>query len=188
MLDIPFEEKKQALINYIQYGIDCYGMLKQGKTWGPGGGHRPGMLLPLAFTAVMLGDEDMKERVSAHEEIYEDKIVRYSEAADYGRGEVIYGGVSSAKSYWGSLVTKGGNRSIADPYGIIDGSYNMPGSYQYCCTSQPLKGSVLAVYLMPELRPVYNCDKILQYIDRWVASGTWAQPDPCAPPDGIIEG
>jgi hypothetical protein len=56
--------------------------------------------------------------------------------------------------------------------------------YQFCCLSKPWKGAGLAVFLLPELRPVWNNEAFFEYVDRWVSHGTWTQPDPCAPHDG----
>jgi hypothetical protein len=46
------------------------------------------------------------------------------------------------------------------------------------------KGTALALFLMPELRCLWNNEMYLDYVDRWVTAGAVAQPDPCAPSDG----
>ncbi|MEX0887439.1 MAG: hypothetical protein WD009_13470 [Phycisphaeraceae bacterium] len=182
MLDDPIEERMPALIAYVQYGIDLYHMYLDGHRWGSGGGHRPGQKIALVFAAVMLGDEQMIADVTAMADeqfLSEDANVYYSEHADDGRGKVLFGVPGNERQYWTYIEEGRGNRSIRDPYGYIDGG-EAPASYQLCCLSQPWKGQVLAVHLMPELRPVWNNELVIDYIERWVTHGTWALPDPIA--------
>ena len=57
----------------------------------------------------------------------------------------------------------------------------MPGdSYQYCCTSMGWKGAALALKLWPDARATFADDAFVEYAERWVNVGAWAQPDPCA--------
>ena len=65
MLDDSVSEKMPALINFVQTGIDYYGMNNAGVTWNPDGGHMLGRKLPAVFAAVMLDDETMKKQISA---------------------------------------------------------------------------------------------------------------------------
>lgn len=189
MLDDPPEQKRMALINVVQYGIDLYQMLLHGHVWGDGGGHRPGQRLPLVFASVILGDSAMQERVKQSLFFSEERTLQVTSVANGGNGMVLFGGDGSGEeSYWNSIATGGGNRSQPDPYGYIDGGQTLPGPYQSCCLSQPWKGSVLAVHLMPSLRPVWNDEQVITYVDRWVNLGVWAQPDPCAPVDGTCSG
>jgi hypothetical protein len=191
MLDDPVKDKMPALIAYVQYGIDLYRMYLDGHRWPGGGGHRPGQKIVLVFTAVMLNDKDMIAAVTKMTEeqfLSEDTGVYWSQKANSGKGIVLFGVPGSESSYWGYLTGKGGNRSIRDPYGYIDGG-ECPTAYQVCCLSQPWKGQVLAVHLMPELKPVWNDQLMIDYIDRWVTHGTWALPDPIAKKDpGVYTG
>ncbi len=182
MLDDPVQDKMPALIAYVQYGIDLYHMYLDGQRWPSGGGHRPGQKIALVFAAVMLDDRDMIESVTnmtAERFLSEDTGVYWSQKANDGKGMVLFGVPGSEASYWTYLIKKRGNRSIRDPYGYIDGG-ECPSAYQVCCLSQPWKGQVLAVHLMPELKPVWNNQLVIDYIDRWVTHGTWALPDPIA--------
>lgn len=185
MLNDPIEQKKPALIHFLQYGIDIYHMYLLGQRWPDGGGHRPGQKIVLAFTAVMLNDQAMMDSVkamTAKEFLSEDKTVFWSSKANNGQGMVLVGLREREESYWGYLNGQGGNQNIRDPYGYIDGG-NAPGAYQLCCLSQPWKGEALAVHLMPSLKPVFNNQYLLDYVDRWVNFGTWTSPDPCAKTD-----
>ncbi|MBD3244138.1 MAG: hypothetical protein GF331_26335 [Chitinivibrionales bacterium] len=185
MLDDPLEEKMPALIAYVQYGIDLYYMVKIGHVWPAGGGHRPGQKLPISFAAVLLDDEDMKDVVRYADVFHEDHGTFTGE----GSGVSIYGfGGRDEESYWRVLVSgldgsPSGNKSIADPYGYIDGGPRPGQNYQYCCTSQPWKGSVIACYLMPQMKELWLDPGVFEYTERYVNFGLWTQPDPCAPAD-----
>ncbi len=163
-----------------------------GQTWPDGGGHRPGQKLPLSFAAVMLDNEDMKELVRTADYFHEDNTQGYSEKA----GISLYGSNKGydfelwERRYWETLISHVcsdvtvGYKSYSDPYGYIDGGPEPGNYYQFCCTSQPWKGSVLAVTLMSEMKQLWTKPDIFNYVERWVNFGTWSQPDPCAPCDG----
>jgi hypothetical protein len=177
MLNDPPSSKKPLLLGYVQYGIDLYAMVWNGQTWPDGGGHRPGQILPLAFAAVMLDNQQMKATLQGVTFLEEDKYLTYSTRIN----KVLYGRTEGEDSYWQTVMTDNGGRSKADPYGYIDGGPYPGGRYQMCCTSQPFKGEALAFHLMPSMKSVHNVDKLLKYADRWVDFGIWSQKDPCAP-------
>jgi len=183
MLNDPLSEKMPALIAYVQYGIDLYHMVLLGQTWPDGGGHRPGQKLPLTFTAVLFDDQAMQAVIRDATFFHEDVGVYYSDIT----GVVLYGFHDrywSERQYWSVIETGGGFKSHADPYGYIDGGPEPGGGYQFCCVSQPWKGSALALHLMPVMQSVWHNAAFFDYTDRWVNNGTWSQPDPCAPYDG----
>ena len=192
MLNDELTDKMPLLKSYVQYGIDLLYMLPLGFRYDDGGGHRPGQKLPMVFAAVMLDDADMQQRLKESVNLFHERILlTYSHDStlvlfgdDQGLGRSLY-----EENYWKvvqSYIKSGtfaGYKSYSDPYGYIDGG-GYPGSnYQYCCTSQPWKGSVLAVKLMPSLYDVWNDTMTISYVERWVDSGAYAQPDPCAPAD-----
>ncbi len=187
MLDDPIDEKMPGLIAYVQYGIDLYHMMKIGHTWPEGGGHRPGQKIVITFAAVMLDEEEMKTGVLDAEFFHEDKgVIHESNAGDVA----LFGFSNKAdeEKYWQTLVsgldgTPSGYKAYPDPYGYIDGGPEPGTNYQYCCTSQPWKGSALACHLMPELKSLWIHDRFFEYVDRYVNEGLWTQPDPCAPAD-----
>jgi len=183
MLDDPVGEKLPALIPYVQYGIDLYHMVLLGHTWPAGGGHRPGQKLPLTFASVLLDDPAMQTVIREADFFHEDVGNYYSEVA----GKALFGfhnAYWSEEFYWNVLETGGGFKSHADPYGYIDGGAQPGGSYQFCCISQPWKGSALSLHLMPSMKTVWYNQVFFDYVDRWVYQGAWSQPDPCAPYDG----
>ncbi len=184
MLDDSVDDKMDALIAYVQTGIDIHHMAAGGVLWPPGGGHGEGRKLPVTLAAVLLDDEEMKSAASSStREIYgENGGMYFSQAAD----AVLFGQtLNSEESYWTNLVHDTGSRTIVDPYEIIDGGHRPGGSYQFCCTSLPWKSTATALEVMPELIEVWNHQAFFDYVNRWVSFGAWTQPDPCAPPSGV---
>ena len=187
MLDDPPSDKTEALINYVQYGIDLYYIYLEGGTWPTNGGHGEGRKLPIAFAGVLLDRADMQNAVrdSGPEDFGENGGVFYSSEA----GRVLWGQSDSNEDrYWENIATGGGGRCYPDPYGLIDGGQRPGGWYQFCCTSLPWKATATALQLMPSLIDVWNQQDFLDYAERWVSHGTWSQPDPCAPVVGVCEG
>ncbi|NLW33620.1 MAG: hypothetical protein GXY77_19410 [Fibrobacter sp.] len=180
MMDKPLEEKMPALINFLQFGIDKIYTVLLGQTWPVGAGHQPGHRLPLAFTAVMLGIDTMKQILS-DATWFHGSIYFYT-----GRnGVVLWGDESTEWSYWNYIMREEGSRTYRDPYQYIDGGKLTDGSYQFI-TSQSHKGEILAVQLMPILKEYWNVKEfniVEKYVDRWVLHGVWSMPDPYAPFD-----
>ncbi|MDI6402680.1 Ig-like domain-containing protein, partial [Balneolaceae bacterium ANBcel3] len=188
MMNSPIEDRRAAMIPFVQFGIDKVHMMKLGNTWPPGGGHQPGHLLVLAFTAVMLDMEDTKQTL--REATFFHGSTNFVTNVT---GELTLWGVNNAwateESYWNYIMTDSGNRSNKDPYGYIDGGRAPDGSYQLI-TAQSHKGEILATHLMPELKNAWNMEewnRIQNYVDRWVLHGLWTLPDPYAPYNGHME-
>jgi len=178
LLDDPIDEKRQALINYVQVGLDLYHMLKGGQTWPANGGHGLGRKLPIAFAGVLL-DEDMivdAVRDPEFDTFQEDASIYYSPNAE----TVLWGQPGNEDTYWLRICEGEGAKSVRDPYGYIDGGRKPGVSYQFCCNSMTWKATALGLQSMPELRRAWNDESFLEYVDRWVNFGTWAQPDPYA--------
>jgi hypothetical protein len=180
------DERRAVAIALVQYAIDNDAILRLGQAgWHADGGHGLGMKLPIAFGALVLGDEDMATRVrdAQRTDFAESDQVHMSTKGTviWGQDRCKYADATGETEYWvdlgGSPVTK----TCLDPYLLIDGGAEPGGYYQGCCTSQALKGSALVVRLIAPLAPIWNDDWVLAYADRWVTSGAYTQPDYCAP-------
>ena len=188
MLNDSLTSKMPALVAMVQGGIDRYFAVLNGQTWPEGGGYNPGRKLSIAFAAVMLDDTGMKNFVTTTRIFAEDQGVQPTQD-----GHAVFGfnwfTTDVERSYWDFVVNPPSTQiEVKDPYGYIDGGSAVGrdiNAYQQCCLSQPWKGAVLAQHLMPSLRQVWNNPLLIDYVDRYVASGPRAQPDPCAPPDPI---
>lgn len=183
MLNDPYNEKLNALIKILQHGIDkCYAII-YGWNQPLGGGHQPGHLSIPSFTAAILNIAEAKQAINRASGFHEDQYCYISDKT----GMALWGQKASEKSYWDFVMGLGGNRSNADPYSYIDGG-TVAADYQLM-VAQAWKGQILTTLLMPELKEIWNpslWSKQISYVQRWVNQGAVAQPDPCAPFDGII--
>lgn len=186
MLNDSLSAKMPALTNYVQAGIDIYGMHKGGVRWVSDGGHFLGRKLPAVFAAVMLDDATMKAEISnAVYPTYGDDGHAYNTTnqqtinalAAAGYGPALYGKPCDTGEYERQQLQDVGPRDCRDPIAMIDGGEAPGDSYQLCCVSQPLKGSSLAARLLPGGKAVWNYQPLHDYIDRWVGFGAWASPD-----------
>jgi hypothetical protein len=186
LLDDAASDKRELLIQYVQYGLDLYGMWRGGVSWPPNGGHSEGRKLPIAVAALLLDDAVMQEAVggAGDEDFGENGGIYASEEA----GVALYGQGDGEESYWRNMVFDTGSRTLSDPYRRIDGGYRPGDSYQFCCTSMVWKSTAAAVLLLPGLEAVWGDAEFLEYVERWVEHGAWTQPDPCAPADGVCAG
>lgn len=186
--------KSQAVINYINNGIDIYHMMKGGTTWPTNGGHAEGRKLPAIFAAVLLENQSMITDLTnvSSSTFGETNGVIFSSTADSSNGKVLWGQlVNTEIKYWEMLVLDKGARTYRDPYQQIDGGrMGVLGDtgYQLCCTSIVWENIVTALELMPSLKPVFNFPNLKIYTDRWMTTGYHTQPDNCAPPTGFCLG
>ena len=188
LLEGPEDQRMEALIYYVQFGIDWTMAAMEGHTWSLGGpGVQPAFKIPIAFAATMLDDDDMKRITS--ETLFFDNNYLYASSqtptrALYGSHDIYW----SEDKYWQYVMDKMdgvdvSTSAVRDPYGYIDAECPEIG-YQFCCTANPWKASALAGFLFPELREVYDFELLFDYADRWKNIGRWTLPDPCAPYDG----
>ena len=183
MLNDSIENKKPALIQVTQHALDrAYAVLNGYRHLDDG--HNPNHRILAGWAAVLLGIQAVKDVLMAegtimHEDAF---ILKPREMAVWGQSGY------PEQFYWNYIITGNGSKSMKDPYGYIDGGKLGPSgaSYQNIVV-QSQKGEVLATYLMPALSVSWRASQWpvdSGYIDRWVALGVLAQPDPCAPYDG----
>ncbi len=183
MLSDSEEDKMDAIIKYVQGGIDRYHMMKNGTYWEENGGHMNGRKISVVFAAVMLENDQMKSDImNAPDKTFsEDQQIYFSQVANNGEGMSLWGIQCAESVYWQRITSGSGPRTCADPYGLVDGGgAEIGGAYQYCCTSKMFKSHALAQHLMPEIKEVWDHSPFLDYVDRWVNHGVWAAPDNCA--------
>lgn len=179
MLNDSFTDKKPALINYVQHGIDKAHAVIDGWVIHSADGHDPGHRIIAAFAATMLDITEAKAALNNASGFHEDVHIKD------GISTLLWGENTIERWYWEYIRGLGGSRSRKDPYGFIDGG-KCGADYQIIVT-QSYKASVLATILMPSLQNAWNTapwEKVRKYVDRWVTVGIWSQPDPCAPVSG----
>ena len=163
MLDFPREEKEPLLINFLQYGIDLWGMVEAGHPgWTARGGHGNGRKWPIIFAGIMLNDLDMQNPYQKYPN------VEFSEdmQTTYGKGwtdaKALYAGHEGGKWWtgWGEKA----------PYEHLPPS-KWPGElgekYRRCCTSVGWVGIALAARMM-KATSIWNHDAFFDYVDRWM--------------------
>lgn len=190
MLHDTNAQKRDTLIGLLQYGIDIEGfMLNIGTEFRWNGGHTWGRKMALTFAGVLFDDDEIKNFVhnSRPVDFSEDDHNYFSLVANGGLGTTLLGDEtwpSWDSRYWDLLETWNGFRTHKDPYGYIDGGYNAGDHYLIPINAPFWKSDVVAMLLMPELKPVYNNNDLEQVTYRYVNHWKWTQPDPCAPFDG----
>jgi len=192
LLNDPLNSKMSALINYIQAGIDYAGMVSNGADYSNtgGGGHENGRKAPIAFAGILLDDLLIKNLVSNSGLIVfgENSIAVLDRTGliPLASQEIQY---CSELAYWMAIFFPdyGGSKVCYDPYRYIDGG-EFPGDGYQQTFSNSAVGGTLATILLPGGSAVWNNDISIDYLDRWLSSGTWTQPDPCAPAPGICSG
>jgi hypothetical protein len=167
--DLRPEQKEPLLVNYVQVGIDLGGMIRAGH---PGfqafGGHGSGRKLPIVFSGLLLGDDQM-----AH-------VNKSFPKVSFGQDEqTAYG-----DCWTGAKVVFAGHRAIDAATGIArlnmgTGPYEhtQPATwkkgdttsenYRRCCTSVGWVAQALALRLMKAEKP-WGHDAFFDYCDRWM--------------------
>lgn len=179
-------DKPAALYAVLQAGIDKVQCYLDGQTWVDASGHQPAHLVHLAFTATLLDITAAKTSLEAATTFYAARnLGNLSVDGDYLFGQTYS---TTEDAYWTYIESGSGSRSHQDPYDFIDGGkpYDGLSSYQNI-TSQHQKGEMLAVKLMPSLLnawPDNDYTYAKSYAERFVSTGLWTSPDPCAPYDG----
>lgn len=162
-LDFQPEEKEKLLINFVQYGIDLWGIARAGYGgWQAHGGHGSGRKLPIVFAGIMLGDEEMQTPTKKYPNLKfgEDMQTMYDK------------GWTGAKAVYAGHVGKDGLKGQPDwgAYEHLPPS-QWPGdlgeSYRRCCTSIAWVGQALALRIL-RAEKVWNHDAFFDYVDRWM--------------------
>lgn len=166
MLDIGNSEKETLLIGLVQYGIDLWGIIRNGyDPWVALGGHGSGRKWPVIFAGILLGDTAMAQptRTYPDMEFSEDMQTIYGSgwtgatALYAGHMGVHNGQPVSTKEGWG-------------PYEHLQPSEwvnNLGEEYRRCCTSIAWIGEALAARLMGAIDK-WNHPPFFDYCDRWM--------------------
>jgi hypothetical protein len=163
-LDFPPEEKEPLLINFIQVGIDLWGIAGQGQPpcWNALGGHANGRKWPIIFAGMLLGDTEMQKPTKKY------PYLSFSEDTQTMFGDCWTG----AKVVWAGHMGKNGHPRYVDR-----GAYeHLPPDkwkgdtgegYRRCCTSNAWVGEALAARIL-HAEKFWNHDAFFAYVDRWM--------------------
>jgi hypothetical protein len=164
-LDLNQEEKEKLLINFVQVGIDLWGLAGQGfqpATWNALGGHANGRKWPIIFAGIMLGDTEMQQPTKKY------PYLRFSEDTQtmfdkcWTGANVVYAGHvgkdgHSRHNGWGAY-----EHLTPDQW-----KNNVGESYRRCCTSNAWVGEALAARIL-HAEKLWDHDAFFAYIDRWM--------------------
>jgi len=162
-LDFKPAEKERLVINFVQYGIDLWGIVRAGfPGWPAHGGHGTGRKWPIVFAGIMLGDKDMQSPTKRYPQVKfgEDMQTIYDE------------GWTGAKALYAGHVGKEGLKGRPD-WGAYEHlpPREWPGdlgeSYRRCCTSVAWVGQALAARLL-HAQEAWDHDAFFDYVDRWM--------------------
>ena len=192
MLNDDLSLKMNALINYIQAGIDYAGMISNGADYSTsgGGGHENGRLAPVVFAGIMLNDETIKNlAINSGLNVFGENNIATLDTTgliSLASQEIQY---CTEESYWRIIHNpdSGGAKTCLDPYRIIDGGEFPLDPYQSTFSTSAV-GGVLSILLLPGGDTVWDKDISVNYLKRWVPDGAWTQPDTCAPAPGLCVG
>lgn len=172
-LDYPSEQKEPLLVYLTQYGVDLYGLVKQGHTgWSAHGGHGSGRKFPIVFAGVMLNEEEMK---SVQANFGEDmQTIWVSETPPQGTYTQSWHTHGETVVYAGHVGINGESIQAGwGPYEHLAPSAwrgTLGESYRRCCTSVSWVGQALAARLIPGMKEAWNHPQFFAYVDRWMRS------------------
>lgn len=84
-LDIPEEDKKRLAIQFVQIGIDFYGIAAVGGGWPANGGHQMGRKLPILAAGRLLNNKEMLAIGQTKIRFHDDEQTFYVEQIDIDR-------------------------------------------------------------------------------------------------------
>jgi hypothetical protein len=184
------------LVNFLQVGIDHFGLTQNGMHWPPDGGHASGRKLPILFAGIVLNDSEMKNIsfMPDNTGVYRcgDKICFGEDAQTFHvdpenigqyfilpftTTSVIYGGILDSPelgnySFKHSGMPEWGIRheenytSGTASYLSVDRLYWDAG-YRRCCNANNWAGYLLAVHVMG-IRDLWNHNALFDYQDRYM--------------------
>ncbi len=184
LLDDTLENKLPLLKKIVQAGIDFYHSGAEGKEWPGGGGHTAGVSGLIAFTAYMFDDADMKQLVADYETAgtwHENWMLETNSA-----GVPLYGRTDyqTEDGYWEFLAQTTSHTHVEryDPYRYIDSgcSYWSPINGYQLIVSPIWKMSATVLKALPDIKDFWPATELVTYTERWVNTGFWGTPDPCA--------
>ncbi|MEK7412264.1 MAG: hypothetical protein AAB263_02970 [Planctomycetota bacterium] len=181
LMDYTPEEKERLLVNFIQVGIDFWGMTRAGRLWQVHGGLNQGRKWPIVFAGLLLDDQDMQQPKIAY------PTARFQEDDQTAMCPITYRGQTFEHGYTGAKAIfightwagDGGDRGKWEHgQGILDlyhpKDWPLPGKdllssegYRIANTSRAWVGQALAMRLM-HAEKVWNHDAFFAYVDRWM--------------------
>jgi hypothetical protein len=168
--DLKPQQKEPLLVNFIQVGIDLGGMVRAGHPgWTGWGGHGSGRKLPIVFTGLLLGDNELANINKSFPKVSfgQDEQTAYADCWTGAR--VVFAGHSGIDAATGKGRSRNsgwGPYEHTPPLQWEDGQ-NTSEAYRRCCTSIGWVAQALALRLM-RAEKSWNHNAFFDYVDRWM--------------------
>jgi hypothetical protein len=184
LMDYTADEKEPLLVNFVQVGIDLWGVARGGFVWQGHGGLNSGRKWPIVLSGILLDDKDMQSPT---------KVVpglRFGEDDQTALCPYTYKGKTFDSGWTGAKAVFVGHspylmsRSThwADGWGPVDLFHpsqwpegkltpeRLPASegYRRANTSGAWIGQALSARLM-HVENVWNHEAFFAYVDRWMS-------------------
>jgi len=173
VLDYPAAEKEPLLQAMVQFGIECWGVVKSGHPGFPAwGGWNNGYKMPIVFAGVLLGDEVMASPSKAYPKcsFQEDEQTAYGPC--WNGAKVVFCGHSGydaatltsrdkvrGGAMWGFYEHLHPSRWVKDEV--------QSDGYRRCCNSRTWQAQALVMRIM-KLEKYWAHDAFFDYMDRWM--------------------
>lgn len=191
------DAERDLVIASIQQGIDLFYTVKtgMGTGWAANAGFSASRLLPVAFAAAVLANNDIRPAMMRR---FDTSIGGYHGAGnEFSEDGHLFAGQNGA-ILWGEAFTSdswspgpsfysyspgdfpgGSSLTVRDPNGRVDGGPTPGGNYQACCSTGAYIAEAVAAYMLPEVAVVIQGNnakgkKFFDYIERWQLFGAWA--------------
>jgi hypothetical protein len=169
--DFSAPEKESLLIPLVQYGIDLWGLVREGYPgWEAHGGHGSGRKWPIIFAGLMLGDSAMMSPNASHPEVKFGEDMQTMSGKSWTGANTVYAGHQgiwkskpvSSDPNWGPYEHLPPSRWPCD-----DANGCLGENYRRCCTSVAWVGEALSARIM-KATGLWAHDAFFDYVDRWM--------------------
>ena len=155
MLDVPVEKKKTLTIEFIQRGIDLYGIAMNGGFWNEGGGHSSGRKWPIVFASLLLNNPTLLKLPATA--VFQEDTQTY-----YGKGWF------GQHVLWQMIFHHGKRDTYEEKPPEQWAKWDSTSeSYRLCCNAVAWTGTALAARYMKAIKP-WSHDAFFDYIERWM--------------------
>ncbi|MCZ7648186.1 MAG: hypothetical protein M5U26_23495 [Planctomycetota bacterium] len=163
-LDYTAEEKEKLLVNFVQYGIDLWGLARAGfPGWPAHGGHGTGRKLPIVFAGLLLGDDEMASPSVTYPKLKFGEDMQTMYDTGWTGAKAVYAGHVGAEGVPGKADW--GKYEHLQPK---DWPGRLGESYRRCCTSLAWVGQALALRIL-HAEKAWAHDAFFDYEDRWMS-------------------
>lgn len=180
-MDYPAEEKDRLLVNFLQVGIDFWGLARVGRSWPSHGGLNSGRKWSVVFAGLMLDDKDMQSPTTNRPALHFHEDDQTALCPYEYRGKIHQQGWTGAKAiFTGHSLPRGGAcGKWEDGWGAVDlyppsqwprlkpDRFPASEGYRRANTSCSWVGQALAARLV-HAEKVWNHDAFFAYVDRWM--------------------